>query len=725
MGRGISGSKAAIIRQQNAFSAFGERALWANDLLEILQEACVLVGEALRADLVKVMELQEDGVTVLMRAGIGWEPGLVGHVRVRADAKSSEGYALRHGEPVISKNIETEARFTYADFIRKSGVKAIANVIISSHNRDRPFGILQVDSRSVRDFNESDVNFLRSYANLLGAAVDRLHVAQATRLMTERLSSVLESTTDSVVMVDRDWRVTYINQRAISLLGVGRVEPGANFWDLYPELDDAPRSGRDHSAFRQMRRVDFEDYLPTLDVWLEVCAYPTSEGLSVFLRDITARRTAQHAAQVTQERTAYLSQHDELTGLPNRTALLARIESAVWSATDHNGLSVHYIDLDGFKAVNDRLGHDAGDTLLQQVATRLHDCIGSDDLAARIGGDEFAVLQSGVVHVNDTTALAQRVLSEVGAPYKTSGHRVVVSPSIGITTIFSPGLGPSDLLKQADLAMYAAKVSGGNTYNVFGKEMQEQIDNKMALRSDLHMLVPEQHLELYYQPILDVRSARIVCLEALLRWHHPERGLIAPGDFIPVAEEAGFIQPIGDWVLMEACREAMLWPATVSVAVNLSPIQIYNPKFLTTVANALQRSGLEAQRLELEITESVLLQDTKANGEVLRKLKQIGVRISMDDFGTGYSSLAYLRSFPLDKMKVDRSFISDLPDKHGVKAIVRAAALLGHSFGLVTTAEGVETEAQLEVLRAEGYDQVQGFLFSRPVSAHEARAMIR
>jgi len=374
------------------------------------------------------------------------------------------------------------------------------------------------------------------------------------------------------------------------------------------------------------------------------------------------------------------------------------------------------LDLDHFKDVNDTLGHPVGDELLKSVTERIMQCVREADLVARLGGDEFAIVH--VAATSETSALAQlasRLVDVLAAPYLLEGHQVVVGVSIGVSVAPADSEDPDQLLKNADMAMYRAKGDGRGTYRFFEPGMDARAQARRIMELELRTAVRAQEFDIHYQPIRDLRADRITGVEALVRWNHPLRGIIAPAEFIPLAEATGLIVPIGDWVLRRACADASRWPENLSIAVNLSPVQFRNRNLIAAVKQALADSGLAPERLELEITESVLLQDGGATLDKLHTLRKLGVRISMDDFGTGYSSLSYLRSFPFDKIKIDRSFIHELATREDSMAIVRAVTGLGKSLGIATTAEGVETTEQLEILRNEGCTEVQGYLFSPPI----------
>jgi diguanylate cyclase (GGDEF)-like protein len=418
-----------------------------------------------------------------------------------------------------------------------------------------------------------------------------------------------------------------------------------------------------------------------------------------------------------QTRARHLALHDALTDLPNRVLLAERLNQALVHARRHGDApAVLCLDLDRFKEVNDALGHPMGDLLLREVAARLRACTRETDTVARLGGDEFAVVQVGASQPAEAEALCRRLLEVLGAPCRLDGHEVVVGASVGVALAPVDGDEPATLLRHADIALYRAKGEGRGTFRFFEEGMNRELQARRALERDLRRALDEGRFELHYQPQVELGSGRTVGVEALLRWRHPERGSVPPNDFIPLAEETGLIVPIGAWVLRTACAQALAWPG-LRVAVNLSAAQFRQPGLAETVAQALRETGLEPDRLELEITEGVLLEDTVAAVTTLHALRGLGVRIAMDDFGTGYSSLSYLRRFPFDKIKIDKSFVADLDGGRSADAaaIVRAVVSLGSSLGMTTTAEGIEAEAQAELLRAEGCDEVQGYHFGRPM----------
>ena len=378
------------------------------------------------------------------------------------------------------------------------------------------------------------------------------------------------------------------------------------------------------------------------------------------------------------------------------------------------------LDLDNFKIVNDTLGHQAGDSLLQIAAKRIQAALRKDDFAARIGGDEFAILQLTKEQPSAAIALASRMVEIMQKPIAIGDQEVLVGVSVGIALAPADGSDADALLKSADLALYRSKADGRGTYSLFTSQMNDTMQARRVLELDLRSALSADAFELFYQPIVNISSNKVTSFEALLRWHHPQRGLLSPAEFIPIAEKTGLIVPIGEWVLHEACARAAKWPDDIHVAVNLSPAQLKSANFLRSVFDALSSAQLSPKRLELEITESVLLQDSAAATATLRRLREIGVTISMDDFGTGYSSLSYLRKFPFDKIKIDQSFIRDLANGRDSIAIVHAITGLGNSLGVSTIAEGVETAEQLDRLKEAGCTEAQGFFFGAAKPLNEA-----
>ena len=423
---------------------------------------------------------------------------------------------------------------------------------------------------------------------------------------------------------------------------------------------------------------------------------------------------------------SHLASHDTLTGLPNRALLQDRLRQAVvgFRRRGHGTLAVLCLDLDHFKEVNDTLGHAIGDSLLSEVALRLSACLRESDTVARLGGDEFAVVQIDVGQPSGAAALATRLQYAIEQPFTLDGHRVVVGVSIGIAVAETPeGADPARMMQEADLALYDAKAKGG--FRFFASHMNATLQARRALEADLRAAIKENGLRLHFQPQVELRSGRLTGAEALLRWQHPIRGNVPPDAFIGLAEQTGLIVPIGVWVLEEACRQAMTWEQPLKVAVNVSAVQFRHAEFLDTVSRVLKDTGLPPARLELEVTESLLLGDTEEILVTLNRLRDMGIAVAMDDFGTGYSSLSYLQRFRFDKVKIDRSFVSGLGDDPRAAAIVRAILGMTEALGISANAEGVETESQAERLREEGCAEVQGYLFGRPMETSDFVALVQ
>ena len=441
-------------------------------------------------------------------------------------------------------------------------------------------------------------------------------------------------------------------------------------------------------------------------------------GAVVLLEDITERRTA-------EARITHLARYDELTGLPNRVNFRDEIERLLAVPRDAEQLSaLLFVDLDQFKQVNDTLGHPCGDQLLCAVADRLRAMLRPEDFVARFGGDEFVVFQQNIKSPEDSAILARRIVDHLSERYKIDNHLVEIGASVGIALTSPAGVSADTLLKNADMALYRAKADGRGTFCFFRDEMAQTVEARRTLELDLRKALANEEFELFFQPLVNLKSGRISTCEALLRWNHPARGTVSPVDIIPVAEDMGLIVDLGRWILRKACMECMKWPAGVSVAVNFSPQQFHQRDVLSEVRYALEVSGLPADRLEIEITESSLLRNTQLTHDVLSQLREIGVRISLDDFGTGYSSLSYLHNFPLQKVKIDRSFLEGI-DTDRPLTLLRGVARLSADLGMSVVVEGIETNEQLELISTDGtVTEAQGYLFSRPVPAVRIRQLL-
>ena len=581
-------------------------------------------------------------------------------------------------------------------------------------------GYLWTAARHTRRIQAANKELDRTLEALNGAN-------EQLRTQNVRFDAALSNMSQGVLLFDASGRLMMSNRRYCEMYGLSPelAPPGCSILDLLRQrqrvgtLLGDPEAYFDNLmvAIAQGKSLERLTELPDGRT-IAVLNHPMAGGGWVATHeDITERRRA-------EARISYMARHDALTDLPNRVLFYEQLEQVLTRVVRGEHLAVLCLDVDRFKNVNDTLGHPIGDILLGKVADRLRACIRDGDAVARLGGDEFAIVQVGACQPNDATALAARVIEAVGAPYDLDGHQIVVGMSIGIAVSPEDGTDPQQLLRNADLALYRAKADGRGLYRFFEPEMDARMQARRALELDLRKAVVDGQFELLYQPLVDIRTEHVRGFEALIRWRHPQRGTIPPAEFIPLAEETGLIASLGEWVLRQACNEAAGWPGNVNVAVNLSPSQFKSRNLVPTVISALAASGLSPSRLELEITESVLLQESDATLGMLHQLRGLGVRISMDDFGTGYSSLSYLRKFPFDKIKIDRSFVGDMLDRDDSLAIVRAVIALSVSLGIGTTAEGVETREQLERLRKEGCTEAQGYLFSKPRPAAEVERLL-
>ncbi|MGA2999754.1 bifunctional diguanylate cyclase/phosphodiesterase [Bradyrhizobium sp.] len=540
------------------------------------------------------------------------------------------------------------------------------------------------------------------------------------------LDAALANMSQGLCMFDAEGCATLFNERYTKLMGTAAVLKGQCLLDLFKQLKATGEfPGEPEEVFAgvlaEIRSGSprAQTLRPPTGRVVRVTQQPMEGGgwVATF-EDITDWQKA-------QAKISHMARHDALTDLPNRTLFRERLQQALRSAKRGDCLAVLCLDLDHFKGINDSLGHPVGDDLLKEVAVRLAGCLRKSDTVSRLGGDEFAIVQVGnESEASSAASLASRLVEVISAPYEIQGHQVVIGLSVGISVTPNDGSDPDQLLKNADMALYRAKADGRGTFRFFEAGMDARAQARRLLEVDLRAALLRSEFVVHYQPIQDIKADRIVGFEALLRWNHPLRGLIPPLNFIPLAEETGLIVQLGDWVLQTACKDAAGWSQDVCVAVNLSPAQFKDRNLVSSVVSALEVSGLAACRLELEITESVLLQESDITLATLHKLRGLGIRISMDDFGTGYSSLSYLRSFPFDKIKIDRSFVSDVATRDDSMAIVRAVTGLGKSLGISTTAEGVETSEQLALLRLEGCTEVQGYLFSPPRPAEDVEIML-
>ncbi|QRE75194.1 bifunctional diguanylate cyclase/phosphodiesterase [Methylobacterium aquaticum] len=563
---------------------------------------------------------------------------------------------------------------------------------------------------------------------------DRLAAAEAARSAAEarergerelgaqraKFGVALDHMTQGLCLFDRDDRLIVMNTRYAELHAVPEAlrREGTTLSALLDHLGaDGTRAALVAAARRRIAAGGPASF--TCDLTdgraIAVVHVPVPGGGWICTHEDVSERRRNEA------RIAHMAGHDALTGLPNRAQLQERLDAALAERRTEDAVSVLCLDLDGFKEVNDTYGHPVGDELLRLVGRRLREVVGATAFVGRLGGDEFAVIRCAPSHPAGVAALAERIVRLLRQPFEVQGHEVGIGTSIGVATTEEADVTTAELQRRADVALYQAKSSGRNGWRFFDPAMDADLQRRRQLSADLRVALAEGQLALHYQPIVAADGSGLRAREALLRWHHPRDGVVSPGEFIPIAEATGQIRGLGAWALARACADAAAWPAEIKVAVNLSPAQFVGDGLVEEVAGALEASGLPPERLELEITESVLLQDDAATLAILHRLRALGVGTAMDDFGTGYSSLSYLRRFPFDKIKIDRCFVQDLGQEDGSAAIIRATIDLGKALGMAVLAEGVETETQAAILREAGCDELQGYLFGRPRPIGDAK----
>jgi diguanylate cyclase (GGDEF)-like protein/PAS domain S-box-containing protein len=572
----------------------------------------------------------------------------------------------------------------------------------------------------------------------LSALVDRAASTEALFEEKERAQVTLNSIGDAVISTDVQGRVTYLNSVAERLTGWPHEEAlGHALEDVFRIIDATTRATVPNPM--QLATVNNKTVALTPN-----CVLIRRDGVEAAIEDsaapihdrrgrVTGAVMVFHDvsdARALSQRMAYLAQHDSLTDLPNRVLLQDRLNQAMAVAHRRGEkLAVLYLDVDRFKHINDSLGHPIGDRLLQSVARRLVACVRACDTVSRQGGDEFVVLLSELVDAQDAATCADKIIQTVGEAHHIDDHEVHVTTSVGIVLYPDDGSDAESLLKHADAAMYQAKDNARNNYQFYRPELNTRATDRQALETDLRHAVARSEFELYYQPKVRLRSGEIAGVEALLRWRHPERGMVYPGHFIDIAEESGLIVPIGRWVLREACSQAQIWrdaglPA-IRLAINISAVELRAKDFVAGVRTVLAETGFEPRRLELELTETFLMQDSSSTAAVLRAIKDMGVNLALDDFGTGYSSLSYMRRFPIDTLKVDQSFVRDLTTDAADASVVSAVINMGKALHMNVIAEGVEMKEQLAFLEQHECPEAQGYFFSRPVAPAKFAELLR
>jgi diguanylate cyclase (GGDEF)-like protein/PAS domain S-box-containing protein len=721
-------------RQEIAMAELGQAALTGVDPLILLGQACALVELTLQVSHCRALELTP-GDRVHVRAALGVNESFA---RCTLDADEDESLAmvtLLADAPFTFGNLDEETRFKATHLRDQHRIRAGAAVTIRTQYG--PFGVIAVYSDSERTFAEYELAFLRATANIVGEAISRTRTEQELRHELEqrelRFRTIVEKSWSGVVLLDGNLRFSFTGSSTHHLIGYADEELlGRELLELvHPHDHEAARKVFDgvvvhpnHEAHGELRFRHKEGHW----VWLEgfcqnLLHEPSVNAIVLNYRDVSQRKE-------TEKQLEYRAYYDSLTGLPNRLLFRDRLVNSLAAAKRNRvGVAVMYLDVDHFKLVNDGLGHSFGDLLLADIARRLHGSLRASDTISRIGGDEFSILLPEVTSTDAVAGVARKILDSLTRPFNVEGHDLFVTASLGISCYPSDGDDAETLLKCADAAMYRAKELGRNQAQLFTASMNERYVRRLALEQHLHHAIERNQLELYYQPLYDRARRQIVSLEALLRWRDPVRGIVAPVEFIQLAEETGMIIPIGEWVLRDACRQLREWheqglPA-LRVAVNISAVQLQQRGFVELIHAAIADSGIPPHMLQLEITESAAMQSFDQTMKVLREIREMGVSLAIDDFGTGQSSLIYLKHFPIDTVKIDKEFLRDVTSDETAAAIVAHVINLSHTLQLKVVAEGVETEEQYTFLRHYACDLMQGYLFSQPLPATEVLPFLR
>jgi diguanylate cyclase (GGDEF)-like protein len=660
------------------------------------------------------------------------------HVLVgRSKAELTAAPNRRLAEDMAILGVLSILLFTGAWLLAEFAIRSQISRIVTMAQR---LGAGDLAVRILPPYPKGELGGLMTVLNNTAASLERqtqdiedlnARLSQSQRLEAlerHRLDVAVNNIPQGLVMYDAAERLVFCNRRYIEMFGVSPdvAKPGCRFRDsiAHRKMTGSFAGNVDEYCANILRNVALgEITCNTVEASggrsIQIVNQPlASGGWIATMEDVTERKRS-------DARIAHLAHYDALTDLPNRVLFRERLGDGLRTIEAGKQLAVFYIDIDEFKKVNDTLGHSIGDELLKAVAGRLRGCLAEADLVARLGGDEFAIIQAAVERPSDTMDLIERIYQALREPYDCLGHLLTTDASIGIALAPQDSTELDQLLKNADMAMYEAKAEGRRTYRFFEPGIDERVKALRTLELDLREAIADGGFELHYQPLVNLADNRVTGCEALLRWRHPQRGMISPAEFIPVAEETGMIDALGEWVLSTACAEAATWPDEIGVSVNVSPVQFRSQAFALKVALALAASGLPARRLELEITEAVLIRDDEAALAMLHQLRKLGVRIALDDFGTGYSSLSYLQRFPFDKIKIDGCFIKDVAEPDGSASIVQAVVNIAAARHMTTTAEGVETEQQLAILRKLGCTEMQGYLFSPAIPGADIVSLLQ
>jgi diguanylate cyclase (GGDEF)-like protein/PAS domain S-box-containing protein len=716
--------------------ASSKELLCISDLETLLDKILQIAREILRFDNCLIRMVSEDGLHLIAVASFGYPQEAVnGETHI---GQGIMGQAFERAVPIVLGDISRS--MYYLAGIPDARSELAAPLIVEG----RPIGVLNVESTMPEAFDAADVKGLVTVAEHASIAIHNARLLENLRDLTgrfERLSDfsrhVIDSANFGIVTIDPQFRITSWNAMMAKLFGPNEQQAGGRFlFDLLSGLERKDLEPRLHRVLT-CRTVEKHQFTRPVangrqqHFELQLTALKTIEekGLVIFLEDVTQRVLTEEKLRENEKRLNHLAFHDSLTGLPNRLLFHSRLQQAMLLAQrEKSQVGLLFLDLDRFKNVNDSLGHQTGDELLRKVAMRLRECTGQSDTIARLGGDEFVIIVQGPKGIRDLATVAKKILRHLPRPIQVEDETLYPAASIGIAMYPEDGNDVQELMKNADAALYRAKEQGRNTYQFYKQGMNARAYELLLLEGSLRHALEQQQFVLHYQPQINLRTRRVAGFEALLRWQHPRRGVIAPSDFIPLAEETGLIVPIGEWVLRTACRQGKAWQhmglRPLRMAVNISPLQFREKHFVETVETILQETRLPPGCLELEITENLLMENAEGSVGMLQRLKELGLTLAIDDFGTGFSSLSYLQKFPIEKLKIDRSFLQHIGSSGSDSRLAAGIIALAQSMDLEVNAEGIENDAQLAFLLQRRCHQGQGYLFSRPLTAQKATAFL-
>lgn len=738
-------------RLSTALTELEQEALEATTLLPFLNSVLGRITQVLNVDYAEVLEIEGEYQVLVQHTGADWGDNATEPIRIEPGSQSE--YLLQSWKPVVIENWETETRFLPLQRLQEHSVISSLSVLIQGH--PQPYGILGAHATVRHHFTADEVLFLQAIAGIIAATRQRLQAAIVHQRLTseitalQRIEVLLRQSEERYALIANasndgiwDWNLetneVYFSSRWKAMLGYQDDEIGTHLDDWFDRL---------HPDDRDLVRQEVTRHCEGLTACFEsqyrllhrdgTYRWMLSRGLAIRsavgnIHRLIGSQTDITARKVGEEQLRYNALHDGLTGLANRTLFMERLEHAIALAKRHENydFAVVFLDLDRFKVINDSLGHMVGDQLLVTIAHRLKGCLRSSDTCARLGGDEFAILLEYPQGSSEAIRVVERMQQMLKTPFNLNGQEVFANASIGLILSAMNYNQPEDLIRDADTAMYRAKALGRGRYEVFTQEMHEHAVSLLQLEMDLRKAIEHQEFVVFYQPVIELRTGKVTGFEALVRWQHPERGLISPAEFIPVAEETGLILSIGRWVLYESCRQMKQWqqqqptnpPLTISV--NISRKQFSQPDLIQQIETILNETGLDPQCLKLEITESAIMEDAGSATNLMQQIKTLGVQLVMDDFGTGYSSLSHLHLFPIDTLKIDPSFVHKADTDLEKVEIIRTVISLAWNLGIDVVAEGIETKRQMSQLKLLKCDLAQGYLFSKPLTQEAATSFL-